>query len=95
MAMTNKTMPQSHRVYVCRQMSASSAESGPSSAESGPGVRGQRDSMAAYCSELRLWMARVQQTRCMEAMFPIWLSQQLAAGSLPQPQQQVKDRVLL
>ncbi|KAF0299277.1 Protein FAM8A1 [Amphibalanus amphitrite] len=53
----------------------------------------QYGSMAEYCTDLRLWMARVQQTRCMEAMFPIWLSQQLAAGSLPQQQQQQQPGV--
>ena len=69
----------SDRWTVCRrQMAAADAAGG-----------GRRYATTAeYCAELRLWMARVQQTRSLEALFPVWLSQQLAAGSAPQQQQQ-------
>ena len=72
-----------------RQMAAAAADAGDGG---GPAGRQRCATTAEYCSELRLWMAQVRQTRCMEAMFPIWLSQQLAAGSVSQQQQQQQQQ---
>ncbi|XP_037081052.1 protein FAM8A1-like [Pollicipes pollicipes] len=68
---------------------AAAASASPDAASPGGQGRRQYASMSEYCADLRTWMAQVQQARCMEAMFPLWLSRQLASGTAqhqPSPQ---------